>query len=128
MTPPLSTTQLVLDFEPGLSERWPTLMDYVRHCVHSQPKPMKTIAADMDLSASDLSRKLSENPSDPRRFTADDLDHYIAATGDHRPIRWLVERYMAGRHDKREALIEQLSQILPGLIQLVASEQRKGTP
>lgn len=120
MNPQISGRQLTLQFETGLVERWPTAMDYVRHCVHSAARPMKSVAADMDLSASDLSRKLAENPGDTRRFTLGDLERYIEATGDARPINWLVERFLGEPKDHQQAVLDQLATMLPALTQLLA--------
>jgi len=61
----VSATQMTLDFEPGLIERFPTLLDCIRTGAYTNRNPLKTIAADMDMSQSDLSRKLAGNPDDP---------------------------------------------------------------
>ena len=58
----------------------------VRESVYRCQKPMKAIAADMDLSESSLSRKLSENDDDRRSFSVADLEGAIRATGDASPI------------------------------------------
>lgn len=84
------SSQLTLNFEPGLSERHASLADCIRQCVYASRNPLKMIAADMDLSQSELSRKLSENPNDPRRFNIDDLEKYMDATGDVTPIQYLA--------------------------------------
>jgi len=60
---------MTVDFPPGLAERHATALDCVRECVYTSRQPQKAIAANMDLSPSELSRKLSHNPDDPRRFT-----------------------------------------------------------
>ena len=60
----------------------------------------------MDMSQSDLSRKLANNPDDPRRFSVLDLEHYVRVTGDTTPILYLAQKYCANpemRH--REALV-----------------------
>eukprot|EP00494_Astrolonche_serrata_P033823 UN34092 len=50
----------------------------------------------MDLSPSQLSRKLAQSPGDTARFTLDELEHYVETTGDKEPIRCLAEKYFAG--------------------------------
>ncbi len=119
---PHQKSQLTLDFEPGMTERYPTAMDRLRASVYGSPKPLKTIAADMDMSTSALSRKLSEDPDDPRRFSLDDLEKYIAATGDTSVIEYLAVRYLESddaRHARvltnAERLLAELAIALPAL-------------
>jgi len=87
--------QLTLNFEAGLIESYATCREYIAARVHQLGRPQKTIAADMDYSPSDLSRKLAQNPDDSRRFTLDDLEKYIAVTGDKKPLLYLVEKFLA---------------------------------
>lgn len=94
--------QLTLDFEPSLPERFGTLREYVRHRVDVAAKPIKTIAADMDLSPSMLSRKLSPSEGDTQRLNCDDLERYLAATGDTAPVEYLAAKYLQ-RPDERKA-------------------------
>lgn len=72
--PSAPDSQLTLNFEPALPERFRTLRDYLAHRVQVQAKPAKTIAGDMDMSPSMLSRKLSPGDGDTQRFNVDDLD------------------------------------------------------
>ena len=51
----VSTSQLTLDFEPGLTERHDTLLACVRTCAHSHRNPLKTIAADLNRSIKTVS-------------------------------------------------------------------------
>ena len=88
-------TQLTLNFEAGLTDLYATCREYIAARVHQIGKAQKVIAADMDYSPSDLSRKLAQNPDDSRRFTLDDLETYIEVTGDTQPIIFLVEKYLA---------------------------------
>lgn len=68
------------------------MLECVRACVYSHSRPLKSIAMDMDMSQSDLSRKLADNPNDPRRFTVADLESYVHATGDTTPILYLAQK------------------------------------
>jgi len=65
----------------------------------------KVIAADMDLSPSHLSRKLSGNPNDTMNLTLDDLEKYMNVTGDCRPLDYLNDKY---NNKKMEEEIEKL--------------------
>lgn len=101
--------QLTLNFEAGLVSVYQTCREYVAARVHQLGRPQKAIAADMDYSPSDLSRKLSQSPDDSRRFTLDDLERYIAVTGDTKPILYLVEKYLSG--SDREELEKQIQEL-----------------
>jgi hypothetical protein len=110
--------QLTLNFEPGLSERHRSLKACVRERVYAHAKPLKIIAGDMDLSESELNRKLSENPNDPRNFSVDDLEAYLAKTGDHAPIYYLIEKYAVSTEAKQAYAAAELAKALPGIIAL----------
>lgn len=92
--------QLTLNFDAGMADSYGTCREYVAARVHQQGKPQKVIAADMDYSPSDLSRKLAQNPDDSRRFTLDDLETYIRVTGDTQPVLYLVEKYLTNNDDQ----------------------------
>jgi hypothetical protein len=100
----VSTSQLTLSFEPALPERWATLREYIAHRVGAQAKPAKTIAADMDLSPSTLSRKLNPGEGDSQRFNVDDLEAYLRSSGDVASvIEYLAAKFMQGGDDARRA-------------------------
>ena len=50
----LSMSQLTLNFEPGVAERWPTLREYVAYRAQVTAKHLKVQAADMDMAPSTL--------------------------------------------------------------------------
>jgi uncharacterized protein YlzI (FlbEa/FlbD family) len=93
--------QLTLNFDAGLAESFPTCRELIADRVHHQRyedgrrRYQKAIAADMDYSPSDLSRKLSQSPDDSRRFTLDDFEKFIQVTGDTTPVLYLVEKYLS---------------------------------
>jgi len=111
--------QLTLDFQPGLAERHSTALDCVRECIYTHRNPLKTVAADMDMSQSELSRKLSGNPDDSRRFTLDDLESYIKTTGDATPIYYLVEKYLEDEAVKQQRALSEILKIAPQLAALI---------
>lgn len=102
--------QITINFEAGPVESYGTCREYIASLVHKQGRPQKAIAADMDYSPSDLTRKLSQSPSDSRRFTLDDLELFIKITQDVRPVYYLVEKYLATPKD-REALEQELKRL-----------------
>lgn len=108
--------QLKLDFEPGLTERHKTLLCCIRECAYKSSKPLKAIAADMDLSESDLSRKLSGHDSDTRRLTVDDLVKIIDVMGDVTPVNWLIERFHIDDETKARRAASEFLKQLPQII------------
>lgn len=108
-----ASRQLSLDFTPGLTERYDTALDCVRGCVHTNARPLKAVAMDMDMSQSDLSRKLANNPDDPRRFTLNDLEAYIAATGDTTPVLYLAQKYCVDAEVRKREALSALAALAP---------------
>ena len=119
----LSSSQLTLNFDPGLPERFPSLREYIAFRSSVNQKPAKSIAMDMDLSPSMLSRKLHPNEGDTQRFNVDDLEHWIQASGDAASVvEYLSAKYLdtdSTRHaraiQQTEQLLAQLSALLPTL-------------
>ena len=99
--------QITLNFEQGLADAYGTCREFIAYRVHHIGKPQKVIAADMDYSPSDLSRKLAQSPDDSRRFTLDDMEKFIEVTGDKSPVLYLVEKYLA--KDDAEDLKRQIA-------------------
>lgn len=123
MTSLASPSQMTLSFEPSLPDRFPTLRSYVAHRTPLLAKSAKVIAADMDMSPSMLSRKLNPAEGDTQRFNLDDLEHYLAATGDASAvIEYLAAKFLdsdAARKARAlsnvERLAEQLSHAMASL-------------
>lgn len=112
-------SQLTLNFEPGLAERHATALDCVRQGAYSNIKPLKTLAADMDMSLSELSRKLSDNKDDPRNFTLHDFENYVQKSGDVTPVYYLIEKYLQDEKAKQDRALQQLAQSLPGVLAMI---------
>ncbi len=71
------------------------------------------------MSQSELSRKLSGNPDDPRRFSVDDLETFVTKTKDITPILYLVEKYLADEETKQRAANQQIAKMLPEVLALI---------
>lgn len=112
------SNQLTIDFTPGLSERHESIMDCIKECAYSHRNPLKTIAADMDMSQSELSRKLGNNPDDPRKMSVEDLVRFIRATGDVTPIYWLIETFMQDEQAKQQRAMAALAKQMPQILAL----------
>lgn len=120
----LPPSQLTLNFEPSLAERFGSLREYVAFRVQEQRLHAATLAAKMDLSPSVLSRKLNQPDGDSNRLTCDDLERYVAATGDLMPIvEYLAAKFQPGGDEQRRArvlssaekLFAELAAVLPAL-------------
>lgn len=105
--------QVELNFEAGLIAQFPSFQDCVRASVYSCGRQFKAVAADLDMSVSELSRKLADNPNDPVNFPLPRLPELIAATGDKRPIYWLIESFLEDADTKRKRSLDQLSGLMP---------------
>lgn len=103
--------QLTLNFDAGLVESYASCREFVAARVHHQGRPQKSIAADMDYSPSDLSRKLAEHPDDSRKFSLNDLEKFIEVTGDTSPVLYLVEKFLMSTGDEIAQLEEKLARL-----------------
>lgn len=118
----VSTSQLTLNFEPALPERWPSLRSYLAHRAQLQNKSLKVIAADMDISPSTLTRKLNPAEGDTQRFNVDDLEGYIESTGDvHSVIEYLAAKYADNDDARKARTLAKVESMLPELATLLAT-------
>ena len=92
-----------------------------------QRKPAKTIAADMDMAPSSLSRKLNPSENDTSRFNVDDLEQYLESTGDAAAIvGYLAAKFMDTPEARRARVLQSVESMLPDLMSAIAS--LKGNP
>lgn len=115
----------------SLLEEFPEFRDVIRASVYGCGRQMKAIAADLDLSPSELSRMLADNPNDPRNFPVGRLPELIAATRDKRPALWLVERFLDDPGARRQHAMDRIDALLPELQALVRearSAPERGEP
>jgi hypothetical protein len=118
----VSTSQYTLNFEPSIAERWPTLRAYVAHRAMLQAKPMKVIAADMDISPSMLTRKLNPGENDTQCLNTDDLEGYIQSTGDVQSvIEYLAAKYADNDDARRARTLAKVESMLPELAALLGT-------
>lgn len=113
--------QVQIEFDVGLTQIYPAFTDVVKAVVYGCGKPLKTVAADMDLSQSELSRKLADNPNDPRSLNVDEIPLLIESTGDKGKdlIYWLVEKYLQNPKHRRERAEEMLVEMAPQFMALM---------
>lgn len=122
-----SRAQLTLDFEPAMPERWATLRDFIRYRVEASARPAKSIAADLDIAPSTLSRKLAPHDGDTQRFNCDDLERYMALTGDTAPIEYLAAKFLQDTSVRKAlalARVESLATELNRTIELLKGDAK----
>lgn len=119
-------SQLTLNFEPALPERFPSLRAYVAHRASMVSKHLKVQASDMDMAPSTLSRKLNPTEGDTQRFNLDDLEAWIQSTGDAGAvIEYLAAKYLDSDVDRRARAVHQTEQLLAQLTNLLPSLKEK---
>jgi hypothetical protein len=112
--------QLALELEPGLVARFPHWEDVLAASVYASRKGLNGVAGDLDMSPSELTRRLNRNSDDSRPLRAHDAIRIVESTGDLRPVYWLVERFLQSDSTRREQAISQIATLLPVLTELVA--------
>ena len=123
----ISENQLRLDFEPSLPERYPTLREYVAYRTLIHPRPAKSIAADMDMSPSVLSRKLNPSEGDTQRFNLDDFEGWLQSTGDAAAVvQYLAAKYMDSDETRKARAIGQAEKLLSELGPVLAALRAAG--
>lgn len=121
-----AAAQMNLVFEPGLTARWRTLEDCMLHVVLTARGGVDGIAVKIDMAPGELTRRLSahthakEGDPNNRPLRVGDLIKILEATGDHRPIYWLLERFMSDPQARRTAAFEQLAMLAPLIADLAA--------
>lgn len=121
--------QMHMEFESGLMQQFPEFKDVVRAGVYSCGRAFKAVAADLDMSVSELSRKLANNPNDPVHFPLDRLPELLAATGDLRPVYWLAERFIEDPDARRDRVLSEAQGMLKrmnALLDEVVTDQKPG--
>jgi hypothetical protein len=106
--------QLTLNLEPGIDTRNRSLKECVAAGIYS--RGVVAVAGKIDAQPSHLSEALSGGG---RKFDVDDLEKYIAATGDVMPIHYLVAKYLRDPQAQQQEAMAQLTEVmkvLPGLI------------
>lgn len=113
------TAQLHLELQPGLLARFNSLRECVYHSVLGDPRGMKAVAADCDLSKSELSRRLNPSDGDPRSLDVDLFVAIMRSTGDLAPLHWLMATFFDGADARARAATDQLVRMLPEIAQLL---------
>ena len=108
---------MTLAFHPELPERFATLRAFVAHRSAVTAKLLKAQAADMDLGVSTLSRKLHPNDGDTQRFNCDDLESWLASTGEAAAvIDYLAAKYLDSDEARHARVLSRVEGMLPELV------------
>jgi hypothetical protein len=125
---PVAPSQLTFNFEPALPDRFASLRAYVAHRAAVTRKPMKSQAADMDIAPSTLSRKLNPAEGDTQRFNLDDLEAWIASTGEAEAvIEYLAAKYMDSPDARRQRVVSRVEAMLTELAAALPALKEQGT-
>lgn len=112
--------QFELQFPEGLIARYPEWMDCIRASVHGCGRPMKAIAADLDMSQSELSKRLSDQAD--IQFLLKRLPDLLRATGNLEPVYWLVESFCDDPESKHRRNVAMVAELLPKLAAMVGAK------
>jgi hypothetical protein len=122
-------TQLTLNLEPLLAERFPTLRAYIAHRAALANKSMKSQAADMDMAPSTLARKLNPTEGDTQRFNCDDLEAWIDSTGEAAAvIEYLAAKFMDTDDARRSRALGKVETLLTDLQSLAQQLRSQSVP
>lgn len=111
--------QSAMVFEPGLTVHFPTLESVVASCVYSHRTGLTGVAADLNMSPSELERRLNPDSIDTRPLRTKDMHDIIRSTGDLRPIHWLTERFTQTNEMRQQRAQEALIRLAPAFADLV---------
>lgn len=116
--------QYTLDFQPGITERFPRWRDTFIHIVYSGRTGLNGAAAACDLSPTDLTKRLSGEHAD-RPLRIEDMEAILDEKQDFTPVFWAIERFLKAPDAKKQ---EALARI-PGLVAaLEATLMQAGGP
>ena len=99
----------------------------IQRAVYGCGRSLKVIAAELDMTAPELSRKLADNPNDPVHFPAHRIADLIESTKDLGPLFWLIHRFLAPQEDEALRLVKQITAHLPEvkrLLELLEARER----
>lgn len=115
----MKNVQLSIDFASGLTARFRSLKQACAHAVYASRKGLSGVAADMDMSPSELSKRLSDSDSpDNRPLRAEDVERIIESTGDKTPVYYQVEKFLQDPKAKRDQALAAMAEMAPVFVAL----------
>lgn len=116
----VSENQLTLELQPSLLRRFSTLRQCVHHTALNYPKGMKELAADLDLSESELSRRLNPSEDDKRSCDVNLMVRIVEITGDLAPLHWFMAKFLHDAELHKQQAMNALVQMAPQMLALFA--------
>jgi hypothetical protein len=117
----ITSSQLRLDFEPGILEQFPTIRECVLVVVLSSKVGISGCAVACDVSPSTLSKMLNEqeNPDNKRNLPAAFIPIICKVTGDSRPLQWLIASASTDEATRKQRALATVEELLPALLDAV---------
>ena len=115
-----STNQLTLELQTDVRKRFTSLRECLHWTVLNDPRGIKAVAADCDLSVSELSRRLHPSDDDPRSCDVNLMVKVMHSTRDLAPLHWMMAEFLQDEDAKRRSAVDQLSNLMPQLAALLA--------
>jgi hypothetical protein len=116
----IAGSNLTLELEPGLLQRFRSLRECVHWTVLNDSRGLKAVAADCDISVSELSRRLHPSEGDPRSLDVDLFVQIMRSTRDLTPLHWLMACFLEDENTKRRSAVDQLTKLMPQIAALLA--------
>lgn len=115
--------QIHIDFVPGATQTFGSLMETVRHVVYSGGMKQAAIAAALDRAPSKLTRQIGGE----LKFSVDDLEALLDATGDLTPIFYLIEKYVqqGGTPIRNEIALKKAGKLMTELTKVMGQLDRE---
>jgi hypothetical protein len=111
--------QLSFSLEPGLTAQYRSLREVAAATVYASKKGVSGVAGHLDMSPTDLTKRLNSDGAEPRPLRVEDLEGILQSTGDFRAIHWLIEKFLRDPIAIKEQAVGQLAQLVPQLMELV---------
>ena len=103
-----NTTQLTLDFEPGITERHPNLRACIAAGIYQ--RGLGKCAIELNESPGNLTNQLSADSN--RKFGVDEFEVFLEKSQNFESIYYLVEKFLRRPDIQQNAALSQL----PGLM------------
>lgn len=110
--------QLTLTFEPGVLERYGSLVECVAAGVYQ--RGLKRVAGDLDKAPGNLSRELAGDSD--RHFSVLALERYIQTQNDLTPIYYLIARYLGDQAAAEGATLRRVENLLSEVTSIMAQQ------
>jgi len=115
---------MTLDFQPSVRARFPTLRQCVHFVVLEDPRGIKAVASDCDVSVSELSRRLAPTDGDPRSCDVNLMVAIMKSTKSQLPLQWLIGEFVPDDQTRLSSALSTAEQLLPQLQTAIGELQR----